>query len=97
MPIFTLLNTGICLMRLKSKRMGLEAHYFQDVAEIRELAITLVGMANSKGGSIYIGINQDTGKIQGLRNPSQTMDQIYQAALIVNPPLILPTNRRKYT
>ena len=70
--------------------MGLVKHFFQDIVDIRDFAITLVGMANTKGGLIYIGIKGEADKIHGVQNPALTVDQIYKAALMVNPPLILP-------
>jgi ATP-dependent DNA helicase RecG len=55
------------------------------------IAATLVAMANSQGGKLLIGIFHDT--IAGVGDPETTIDQVLQAALTIDPPLIIPLPR----
>ena len=65
-------------------------HWFQDDVSSRELASVLAGMANADGGSVILGIASQTSKIVGVRDVDAAVDWIFQAALSVDPPLVLP-------
>ena len=54
------------------------------------LAATFVAMANTSGGIVLLGISPRSGKIQGISNVRNTNDRIFQAALLADPPLVLP-------
>jgi len=55
----------------------------------RKLAETLVAMANAHGGVLIIGVTRG-GTPGGLRNPEEVQERALAAALMADPPLILP-------
>ena len=73
--------------------LGPELHWFPDDVPAIRLAATLVGMANTRGGNVLIGVSPRAGRIQGVRDPEEVTDRIFQAALLSDPPLVLPFPR----
>ena len=73
--------------------MSLNQHWFREGVPLAELAAVLVGMANSQGGSIYLGVNPGTGKIEGVRDIPGAIDNLFQACLLIEPTLVLPVPR----
>ncbi len=78
------------VLNLISQGMGPELHWFPEDVSISRLAATLVGMANSSGGTVLIGISPRSGQVQGVRDPGEVVDRAFQAALLADPPLVLP-------
>jgi len=70
--------------------MGPQLHWFPERVAVSQLSATLVGMANTIGGTVLIGIVPRSGRIQGVRDPESVIDLLFQAALLADPPLILP-------
>ncbi len=70
--------------------MNEQLHWFPEDAPVSQLAATLVAMANSRGGTVLIGLSPRGGQIQGVRNPAEAIDRIFQAALLSDPPLVIP-------
>ncbi len=70
--------------------MGPELHWFSEDVPATRLAATLVGMANTKGGTVLIGVSPRAGHIQGVHDRKEVTDRIFQAALLSEPPLVLP-------
>jgi ATP-dependent DNA helicase RecG len=85
------LSTEINLLLLKG--MGLGLHWFPEDFAPERLAATLAGMANSGGGTVLIGIAPRSGHVQGVKHPQECLDKIFQAALSVEPTLVLPIPR----
>lgn len=81
------------LLRLLAGGMSLHLQGYPADASISRLATTLVGMANSEGGTLVIGVAPRSGTIQGVGNPLDVQDRILQAALLSDPPLVLPLPR----
>jgi len=78
------------LTLLLSGKAGQSLHWFpQDVSSSR-LAAVLVGMANSSGGTVLIGIAPRSAQILGVKDPRDVIDRVFQAALLSEPPLVLP-------
>lgn len=75
---------------LLSEGIGITTQWFPEQEAITNLAETFVGMANAEGGTVLLGIAPRSGRVQGIRNPEDTIDRIFQAALLADPPLILP-------
>lgn len=70
--------------------MSATLHWFPgDVAAVR-LAIVLAAMANASGGAVLLGISPRSGQIQGVRDVNEALDLVFQAALLCDPPLVLP-------
>lgn len=70
--------------------MGPDLHWFPEDVPLSRLAATLVGMANTAGGMVILGISPRSGQVQGVRDPEKAIDRVFQAALIPDPPLVLP-------
>ncbi|NLG72517.1 MAG: transcriptional regulator [Chloroflexi bacterium] len=73
--------------------MGPRLHWFPEDVTVSRLAAVMVGMANSAGGKVLIGITPRSGYIQGVRDPQRMLDLVFQAALLSDPPLVLPVPR----
>lgn len=54
------------------------------------LASTLTAMANGQGGKLLLGVVGPGGAIVGVRNVSNAVDRVLQAALSADPPLLIP-------
>ncbi len=70
--------------------LGEQLHWFPEDISPERLAAVLVGMANTIGGVILVGISPRAGQVQGVRDPEKVRDRVFQAALLVDPPLVLP-------
>ena len=57
------------------------------------MASVLTAMANSRGGTLILGIIGPTATLLGVRDASNAIDRVIQAALSVEPPLIIPMPR----
>jgi ATP-dependent DNA helicase RecG len=68
----------------------LTTQWLLDDVSLRELAAVLIGFANTAGGTILLGIDQETGNIHGVEDPVVTADFVFQAAIMADPPLVLP-------
>ena len=49
-----------------------------------------MGMANSEGGEIYLGVNPSSNKIEGVQDVPSAIDHLFQACLLSEPTLVLP-------
>ncbi len=58
-------------------------------ASPRKVGETLVALANAHGGALVLGVSV-AGQVAGLSTPSATRDQALAAALMAEPPLVLP-------
>jgi ATP-dependent DNA helicase RecG len=70
--------------------MGKELHWYPEDVPPSRLAATLVGMANTSGGIVLIGIAPRSGLVVGVRETQEIMDRVSQAAVLPDPPLVLP-------
>ncbi len=70
--------------------MGAELHWFPEDVALSRLASVLVGMANTTGGTVLLGISPRSGQVQGVSSPAEAVDRVFQAALLSDPPLVLP-------
>lgn len=55
----------------------------------RKVGETLVALANAHGGALVLGVSA-TGQVSGLSAPAALRDQALAAALLAEPPLVLP-------
>jgi ATP-dependent DNA helicase RecG len=67
-----------------------EIHWFPEDVPRGSLAETFVAMANSNGGEVLVGISPRGRQLQGIQNPEALMDKVFQAALDIEPSLVLP-------
>jgi len=76
-----------------SAGMGPDLHWFPEDVSSTRLAAVLAGMANTAGGVVLIGVSPRSGHVHGVRDPESVMDCVFQAALLLDPPLVLPVPR----
>jgi ATP-dependent DNA helicase RecG len=74
---------------VKGGRNGL-TDWFGEQASAESLASTMTAMANSMGGTVLLGVVGPTGNLVGVRNVATAVDLVLQAALSIDPPLIIP-------
>lgn len=68
-----------------------QVDWFGEQTPMLSLAETLSAMANHHGGHVFLGISGgQTASVVGVRNPSESVDFLLQAALSIEPPLIVP-------
>jgi ATP-dependent DNA helicase RecG len=63
--------------------------FLPDSASPRRLAETLVGLANAHGGVALVGVAA-SGRVSGLASAREIQDRTVAAALLADPPLVLP-------
>ena len=78
------------LYNIIAQGKGPDLHWFQDGVSLSDLGATFVAMANTSGGTVLLGVSPRSGQIQGISNIRDTHDRIFQAALLADPPLVLP-------
>jgi ATP-dependent DNA helicase RecG len=81
------------LFTLLARGMGPDLHWFPEDVSVTRLAATMTGMANSNGGVILIGIAPRSGQVQGVSDTEKAIECTFQAALLVDPSLVLPMPR----
>ncbi|MFO7623981.1 MAG: ATP-binding protein [Anaerolineales bacterium] len=81
------------IFSILARGMGPDLHWFPEDAPVTSLAATMTGMANTGGGSILIGITPRSGQVQGVRDVEKAIELSFQAALLVDPALVLPVPR----
>ncbi len=82
--------TAAQILALLEGGMGPDLHWFPEDVSPATLAETMAGMANTEGGTILLGVAQRSAVIQGLRDSEAAFDLVFQAALLTDPPLVLP-------
>jgi len=70
--------------------IGSSLHWFPADVSVSRLASVMVGLANGCGGRILIGIAPRSPQVQGVYDLEKTLDTVLQAALLIDPPLVLP-------
>jgi ATP-dependent DNA helicase RecG len=85
--------TDLDIHSLLEQGMGLTLHWFPSDFNVVRLATVLVGMANTTGGNILLGVSPRSGNIQGIGDAGEVNDLVFQAALMAEPALVLPMPR----
>ena len=81
------------LLQLLARGKGPTLHWFPEDVSLTSLAATLVGMANTRGGTLLLGIAPRSAEVVGLSDPQAAQDRLFQAALLAEPALVLPLPR----
>jgi ATP-dependent DNA helicase RecG len=81
------------IQALLAQGMGPTLHWFPADVTSERLAMVLVGMANAQGGTVLLGVAPRSAQIQGITDGEAAQDLVFQAALLVDPPLVLPVPR----
>lgn len=87
------LQPPLQISNLIAMGMGPALHWFPADVTVSRLAAVLAGMANADGGLVLVGVAPRSGQVQGVTDPLEVQDRIFQAALLVDPPLVLPLPR----
>ncbi len=67
--------------------------WLSESAPLDTMATILTAMANSRGGTLVLGLIGPTGTLLGVRDTATATDRVIQAALSIEPPLIIPMPR----
>ncbi len=67
--------------------------WLAEQAPLSTLAATLTALANSQGGTLLVGVVGPAGSVLGVRDSATAVDRVLQAALSLEPPLILSLPR----
>lgn len=59
-------------------------------APVSDIAITLTAMANTRGGTLLLGVAPRSDKPVGVDDADNAVNRILEAALSIDPPLIIP-------
>ncbi len=62
-------------------------------ADVEQIAVTMAAMANTRGGTLLLGVNPFDNEPTGIDNPDTLSDNVLAAALMITPPLIIPLPR----
>ena len=81
---------GADVQSLLDLGMGQNLHWFPEDVPPARLGSILAGMANATGGLVLLGVAPRTREVHGISQPAETIDQVFQAALLADPPLVLP-------
>ena len=88
-----MIGADLDLFPLLAQGMGPDLHWYPEDVPLERLAATLVGMANTAGGTVILGVAPRSGQLQGVRDPSAALDKVFQASLLAEPLLVLPVPR----
>ena len=81
------------ILTLLSGGMGPLLHWYPEDVPLSTLAMTLVGMANSEGGMVILGVSPRVGEPVGIKDSEVACERVFQAALLADPTLVLPIPR----
>ncbi|HID61322.1 MAG TPA: transcriptional regulator, partial [Anaerolineae bacterium] len=69
---------------------GQETDFKPESTTPAKLAQSLVALANSAGGTVLLGVGSRSARLMGLKDPEAARDKALKAALLADPPLIIP-------
>ncbi len=73
--------------------MAPDLHWCLEQVPLGELSILLAAMANTSGGTIFLGVDPHSGRIPGVKDISASIDRVFQACLSADPTLVIPVPR----
>ncbi len=82
------------IITLLSHGLGPNLQWFPENVPLSSLATTLVGMANSDGGMVILGVSPRAGELVGVNDPQAACERVFQATILVDPTLVLPIPRQ---
>ncbi len=94
MARFELADNSAEILTLLSGGMGPSLQWFPEDVPLSSLAGTLVGMANSEGGAVILGVSPRAGELVGVSDTEAAIERIFQATITTDPTLVLPIPRQ---
>jgi ATP-dependent DNA helicase RecG len=82
------------ILNLITRGMGPTLQWYNEDVPVNTLAMSLVGMANTDGGVVILGISPRLGELVGIHDPQAACERVFQAALLADPTLVLPVPRQ---
>jgi ATP-dependent DNA helicase RecG len=82
------------IIQLIAYGMGPTLQWFPEDVPLSTLAMSLVGMANSNGGLVILGVSPHLGELVGVNDLDAANERVFQAALLADPTLVLPIPRQ---
>lgn len=82
--------TGDEILALLQQGKGQEIDFKPEGVSARQLAESLTALANASGGTILVGVDPKSAKLRGLKEAGAARDKALEAALLTDPPLIIP-------
>lgn len=82
--------TGDEVWALLQQGKGQKVDFQSERVSARRLAESLVALANAGGGTVLVGVGGRPARPRGLRDPQAARDKALEAALLAEPPLIIP-------
>jgi ATP-dependent DNA helicase RecG len=64
--------------------------WFNEQTPVTTIATTMAAMANTSGGTLLLGVVGPAASTLGVRDTEAMIDRVLQAALMIDPPLIIP-------
>lgn len=81
------------IQMLISAGKGSTLQWFPEDVSLSGLASVLVGMANTEGGTVILGVSPRMGEIVGVKDMEAAYERVFQAAFLADPTLVLPIPR----
>jgi ATP-dependent DNA helicase RecG len=81
------------ILSMLASGMGPSLQWFPEKVPLSSLATALVGMANTDGGTVILGVSPRAGEPVGVKDPEASYERIFQAVLLTDPTLVLPLPR----
>nr|MBC8249600.1 putative DNA binding domain-containing protein [Anaerolineales bacterium] len=82
--------TGDEILSLLQQGKGQEIDFVPERTSARKLAESLMALANASGGAVLVGVDPRSARPQGLKDAEAARDKALEAALLTDPPLIIP-------
>jgi ATP-dependent DNA helicase RecG len=82
------------ILTLLSTSMGPTLQWFPEDVPLSSLAAALVGMANTDGGTVLLGVSPRAGEPVGIKDLEAAYERVFQAAILSDPTLVLPLPRQ---
>jgi ATP-dependent DNA helicase RecG len=81
------------IQTLISAVKGPTLQWFPEDVSLSALAPILVGMANTDGGTVILGMSPRVGELIGVKDLEAACERVFQAAFLAEPMLVLPIPR----
>jgi ATP-dependent DNA helicase RecG len=78
------------ILALLQQGKGQDIDFQTERTSASKLAESLMALANASGGTVLVGVDPKTARVQGLKNAEAAYNGALEAAFLTDPPLIIP-------